>query len=523
MTQTQTQQWAAVFRQAAVGIALTDPQGRFIEVNRGVCNMFGYSAEELLHRSYRDCTHPDDRAVCDAQANRLISGAAEDFQMEKRYIRKNGSILWANVNCSAVREGGKMTGLLAVIMDITARKRLEEQIQSLNSTLEQRVIERTAEVERQVTRLRTLAVQLTHAEQTERRRVASVIHDHLQQLLVAARMQLASLRRKPGGPEAQEAARHVDEMILQAIEVGRSLTVELSPPVLRDAGLAAALAWLARRMESLCGLTVHLDCRAKSEPDSEDVRTTIFQAVQELLQNVSKHAGVKEVRVVMDNTPQGLLRLVVEDHGAGFDAENLWREPGSLGGIGLFNHQQRLESFGATMAVESRPGKGTVVTLTAPVSLYARTREAPAQPPLPYSPASAPTREDGRIRVLLADDHEILREGLAELLRTEPDIEVVGEAADGQIAIELARRTAPDVIVMDVTMPRLNGVEATRRITAEMPHVRVIGLSMHSREDMSRAMREAGAAAYLTKGGPSDLLLTAIRACGPRRAVVTAN
>jgi DNA-binding NarL/FixJ family response regulator len=120
-----------------------------------------------------------------------------------------------------------------------------------------------------------------------------------------------------------------------------------------------------------------------------------------------------------------------------------------------------------------------------------------------------------RIRVLVADDHVILREGLTGLLTEEPDIDVVGQAGDGQEALELARRIAPQVVLMDITMPVLNGIDATRQIKAEMPQVRVIGLSMHEDQAMISAMYEAGADAYLVKSGPSEALVEAIR--GQRR------
>ncbi len=119
--------------------------------------------------------------------------------------------------------------------------------------------------------------------------------------------------------------------------------------------------------------------------------------------------------------------------------------------------------------------------------------------------------EQRQVRVLLADDHKIMRQGLVMLLQEEPDILIVGEAADGQQAIELARAHEPDVVVMDVTMPVLNGIEATRQLTAEMPEVRVIGLSMHETADMAAAMREAGAVNYVAKGGPLHALTAAIR------------
>lgn len=125
--------------------------------------------------------------------------------------------------------------------------------------------------------------------------------------------------------------------------------------------------------------------------------------------------------------------------------------------------------------------------------------------------ADSKARNTPAVRVLLADDHRIMRQGLMMLLEEEADIEVVGEAADGKQAVEMTRRYEPDVVIMDITMPILNGIEATRQITAEMPQVRVIGLSMHESADMDHAMREAGAVAYLAKGGQLDSLTAAIR------------
>jgi len=116
-----------------------------------------------------------------------------------------------------------------------------------------------------------------------------------------------------------------------------------------------------------------------------------------------------------------------------------------------------------------------------------------------------------RIRVLLVDDHRILRHALATVLQDEQDLEVVGEAGDGLEAVELPARCQPDVILMDVTMPRLSGIEATRQIIAAWPQVRVIGLSMHEEGGMAAQMREAGAIAYLTKGGSAEELLDTIR------------
>ncbi|MEX2673316.1 MAG: response regulator transcription factor [Phycisphaeraceae bacterium] len=115
------------------------------------------------------------------------------------------------------------------------------------------------------------------------------------------------------------------------------------------------------------------------------------------------------------------------------------------------------------------------------------------------------------INVLLVDDHRIMLEGLALLLRAQPDIAVVGEALDGAEAVERVRELRPDVVVMDVLMPDMDGVEATQIIKREWPGVRVIGLSMNKNDQTALKMYSAGAEAYLTKGGPVAVLVAVIR------------
>jgi DNA-binding NarL/FixJ family response regulator len=118
------------------------------------------------------------------------------------------------------------------------------------------------------------------------------------------------------------------------------------------------------------------------------------------------------------------------------------------------------------------------------------------------------------VRVLLVDDHRMMREGLRALLAGEPDIEIVGEASDGRTALDLVRTLAPDVVVMDVGMPELNGVEATRRIRTEHEGVRVIALSTHADKRYVHHMLEAGACGYVLKIAAHDELLRAVRAAG---------
>jgi DNA-binding NarL/FixJ family response regulator len=117
-----------------------------------------------------------------------------------------------------------------------------------------------------------------------------------------------------------------------------------------------------------------------------------------------------------------------------------------------------------------------------------------------------------RIRILLADDHAVVRQGFRMILAAHSDLEIVGEAGNGREAVELASTLRPDVVVMDVTMPELNGIEATRRLTAENPHIRVVALSMHKDSVYVREILRAGARGYLLKDSVADDLVAAVRA-----------
>jgi CheY-like chemotaxis protein len=193
------------------------------------------------------------------------------------------------------------------------------------------------------------------------------------------------------------------------------------------------------------------------------------------------------------------------------------------GGFGLFSIQERLELPGGGMHIDSAPGRGSRFTLAVgavraavadATDVPAHARSALDTPAAPIeSPSGGPS-----FRVLLADDHALVREGPRRPLSGEPDIEIVGEAGDGQEAIELAARLRPDVIVMDVSMPRVDGVAAARASHRDQPDIRIFGLSMFEDGPDAEDMRNAGADGYFTKSGPPGDLIAAIRrACGSPR------
>jgi len=366
-----------------------------------------------------------------------------------------------------------------------------------------------ATAERRANRWRAVAAELIVAEHRDRRYLARTLHDQLQQLLVASRLKISRLHRRVS-QDLQERLAEVDGLINEAIGESRWLTMQLSPPRI-DEGLMDGLEWLADSLAEKESLAVELVARANPDPLPEDVRLLVFQAIRELLLNIVQHAQTDHVRVELDRTPDGMLHVVVSDAGGGFDPARVEQSEASEEGLRLLGMCDRLALVDGQMEIASSVERGTSATLSVPCG-PALESAAPKLFAVASQPSPAPKHApSGKIRVLLADDHEILRQGLAGLLEEEPDIEVVGHASDGQVAVDLARSLLPDVVVMDVTMPRLNGVEATKRICAELAGVQVIGLSMHERAEMAVAMRKAGAVAFIPKDESSASLVIAIR------------
>jgi len=410
---------------------------------------------------------------------------------------------------------GAVDYMLTPVFPEVLRTKVSVFAELYRKTLEVR--QQAKKLQQRADQLAALAAELAQAEQRERRRIAQLLHDNLQQLLVAARMRLGTFGDAPAARRSQIVA-EVDDLLNRSIEASRSLTGELSPPILYDVGLVAALEWLGRQMEKNHGLTVDVQRKGEAEFSTPNLRAFAFHAIRELLFNCVKHAGVDRAIVSVSRGLDSCIRLTVTDSGAGFDPASL--EAGSGGDhFGLFSIRERARLMNGMCSIASSPGAGTSITIELPDAIKSMEEtESLGGSGLGLITGSGheivqrsmPVNGD-RVRVLLVDDHEILRKGLLALLSDQHDIEVVGEAMDGPSAIDAARRIQPDVVVMDVAMPGMSGIEATRRVKKECPAVHVIGLSLHRREDMAAAMTLAGASAYLSKGGPPEALIEAIR------------
>jgi PAS domain S-box-containing protein len=466
------------------------------------------------YETWLNTIHPQDRFNAE-QTVLQASQQGTELNVEWRVNLPDGWDRWLMSRGQPVRdESGKVVRYLGIVLDITKHKLAEEALAKAKNELEQRVAERTAELAQRAAQLRALAGELTISEQRERTRLAKVLHDHLQQLLVAAKFRLAILGK---GTEdlMQEAIREVEQLIDESIASSRSLTAELSPPILHEAGLNAGLEWLAKRMADRQGLLVELELEEIGQlPD--DLKIMLFESVRELLFNVAKHSHTRSSHVNLRQV-DGFLQLTVSDQGIGFDPAVMSKAGEEGKGFGLFSIRERLELFGGRLEIQSAPGRGSRIFLSVPMPQHTTVQSPSTQvaalremSTFEPAPAAAPGK---KIRVLLVDDHTVVRQGMASMLRNEQDIEIAGEAADGQEAVELARALKPDVILMDVSMPKLNGVEATRIIHADFPEIRIIGLSMFHEGEQADAMLLAGAAKYVSKSGATAAIIEAIRKC----------
>jgi len=474
------------------------------------------------------------QAIGEEEAVKLMRAGAADYLLKDRMARLGEAVHHAldkqqlrlqyaesqrglsRLNQELETRIAERTAELEVVNDALARelaerKQIEEQLRQLTGTLEERVKERTQELAISYSRLRALATDLTVAEQRERRRLATELHDYLAQILVVTRMKVAQLQKQNPDGEMGIVLRETDQLLHQSLDYTRSLVSELTPQALYERGLGAALQWLGDQMSRQQILKVVVSLEVPQLPLPETDAVLLFQSIRELLFNVFKHGMTDQAFVSMGHA-QNTLTITVSDHGCGFDISRLKKDRSDR--FGLFSIRERMMALGGAFDVQSVPGKGTVASLQLPY-------------PMPGGQINGAelTAEQGRIptkhaalRVLIVDDHQMFREGLCCIFEEYDDLTVVGEASTGEQALQLVGMLQPDVVMMDMHMPGWDGAESTRRILREYPATVVIGLSIQPDPDVTKSMREAGVAAFLPKETIGNELYATIQTAVNREA-----
>jgi PAS domain S-box-containing protein len=337
----------SIFENTAIGIYRTTPDGKILTANPVLVRMLGYSSfEELAQRDLEeegfDANYP--RSVFKEKIERKGRIAA----LESAWKRKDGSIFYARENAIAIRDkNGNICYYEGTVENITEQKQAEQKI---------------LEYQKQ---LRSLASQLSLTEEQERRKLATALHDNIGQLLAISKIKQGALADK-SPPETRETLNEIRKLTEQAIHYTRTLTFELSPPILYELGLPAAVEWLVEQIRQQHNIDVRFESDNSNPPLENDIRVLLFQAVRELLVNVAKHSQANRVNVSL-RRENHKIRIAVEDNGIGMEPTQITTIGQTATGFGLFNIRERLDLLGGKMNIQSQAEKGTKITLLAPL------------------------------------------------------------------------------------------------------------------------------------------------------------
>ncbi|MBS0184134.1 MAG: PAS domain S-box protein [Nitrospira sp.] len=514
---------------ASVALLIIDERQHCVFMNPAAETLTGFTMNQVRGRHLHKFIHhtrPDGRPYpleeCPIERAFLNDNR---MQGEEIFIHPDGRFYAVAFTASPIPgSDGQPTGTIIEMRDITERNALQERLRSFAVELEAQVEDRTRDLVQSQDRLRALASELNLAEQRERKRLAIELHDHLQQILVLGKIKLGQGKRLLAemAPAAAKLMKETDDVLAEALQYTRTLVSDLSPTVLRDHGLAAALQWLGtnmQRYEQTVTVTVPENWELTLP---EDQVVVLFQSVRELLINSAKHAGTAEASLTMEQR-EGNLCITVQDEGKGFDLA-LATDGTPHGGIsskfGLFSIHERMRALGGSFDLQSLSGQGTTATLVLPLVGNGEMNGKGKVAGPTKTPASTLQPSASRIRVLLVDDHVMVRQGLQAILDAYATIELVGEAANGEEALQLVDRRRPTVVVMDINMPKMNGIEVTRLIKRRYPETIVVGLSVNAAKANEEAMKRAGAVGLMTKESAVEQLYDVIveavrkRGCG---------
>lgn len=359
----------------------------------------------------------------------------------------------------------------------------------------------------------SLSTKLLQMQDEERRRMARELHDTAGQELAFTVMTLENLKGSLDKPKAtvEKGLQEAAELIRKIESEIRTFSYLLHPPLLDEMGLASALRWYIDGFTKRTGIQVEVDLPDELRRLPTQHEIALFRVAQESLANVFRHSGSRKAKVSLVLNADGV-RLTVEDEGRTFRRG----KKGTIrAGVGIQSMRGRLEPLRGELKIEHGP-QGTRVMAKAPlraaevVGLGEPLLESAALPRSEAEPR--PATQTGRKRILIADDHRVAREGIKSLLEQEDGLEVCGEATDGVEAVKKARKLEPDLIILDLTMPRVGGFSAAYQLREFKVPVKILVYTAHSFAGMDRMARAAGCDGYVVKSNATHDLLKGVRA-----------
>ena len=535
------ERFRTLFESAPIGITINNAEGRFLQVNRAFADLLGYRAEELRAMNFKELTLPEDLAESKTVFGELVTGKRSHFELEKRYRKKDGGILWANTVCSAVRDAaGKFVYTFAMIVDISARKQADVALRQAHDELEARVTERTEELSRsnvlltkQIEERLRMETALQEAKETAEmaNRAKSEFLAHMSHELrtplngilgyaqILKRDAALSATHKENVEIIQRSGEHLltlinDVLDLAKIEAGK-FELHLADFALPE--LLKSVAEITRVRAEQKGLAFVFETLSSLPGFVRGDERQLRQVLLNLLANAVKfteQGGVSFKVGAVENAGALRVRFQVEDTGIGIPPERLeevflpFQQVSELrhrvegAGLGLAISRKLVELMGGELHVRSalEHGSSFWFEISLPeTQAVGRSTRAAERNVLGYVGAKK--------KLLVVDDKKENRALLVKLLA--PLGFEMSEASNGQEAVNALTHAPVDLVLMDLVMPIMDGFEATRRIR-QMPHsvhTPIIALSASVFEHNRQASLSAGCDDFIAKPVRLDVLL----------------
>jgi PAS domain S-box-containing protein len=475
------------------GVATLDPDGTILFVNNRFAEIMHLPDKHAIGTCLASHVSPADRKMLRDLIGR---GGRANAQGEITLNAEKGRSRIVRLALTPV-SNSESQNICVVATELTERVEANEALRSNEESLQQ------------------LSARLLKLQDEERRHIARDLHDITGQKLAAQSIALAQVLNK--GVDA-DSRRLISECITLSKQIGeevRTLSYVLHPPLLDELGLSSAVKWYAEGFEQRTGVKVEVDIARNFPRLPPDVEVTLFRIIQESLNNVHRYSGCQKAWVRVKSTREHKIEVEIRDEGKGISPEVLNAATGAVApiGVGIQGMKERMRQLAGKLEIVSRPGGGTRVIATLPL----RRLEAPAaaEPPslLPQWPAGSSIEKGDRLRkqILIADDHELLRRGIRAMLETQVEWEICGEAINGQDAVDKAAALRPDLVILDINMPVLNGLAAVRQMLRSAPQTKILVFTVHNSDQTEKEVHAAGGHAYLSKSNASEDLLRVVR------------
>lgn len=472
------------------GAATLSEDGTVLYSNKSFAVFFGVPLERFIGAPLQDFLTGNDAEFLKT----LIMGAKlASTRGEIRLMSRTGKPRTIRLTLSPNRELG-LEAICAVATELT-------EVVDANEAL--RVTE---------TSLRQLSARLLQLQDEERRRIARDLHDVTGQKIAVLSMSLDRLARltEQRKPEAKETIKESRDLVSQIGEEIRTLSYLLHPPLLDECGLASAVHWYAEGFQKRSAIKLEVEVDADLPRLPSEAETTLFRVVQESLTNVHRYSGSPAAKIRISKN-SGEVQLEIIDYGHGIKSGTAQAKLDGQAplGVGIPGMRERLHQLGGELNVDfGTSGTRVVATLPIKKSVESDVEGAEDQTSLSFAMRSA---EDARRRILIADDHELMRRGLRGLLESHDEWAVCGEAVEGSEAVRKSTELKPDLVIMDVNLPGLSGIEAAQQIRIEREAAKILFFTVHDSDEIIREIIEVGALGYVAKSRASQDLIEAVR------------